>query len=449
MNQVLQNFLTPFSNLVSMIYGNIGQYIPKGVATALIVASIIGLIIGVYYFTTNRPSDKLQKNTISLDFSDVFTVISNQRRGLNTYLEEKLVQESQSNWVLFNFAPLTLSHAGYMAEKGKAGVDGQFHTDAIRNCLNMGFRCFVFDVDMYEGSQKDTVENFVAPGEPCLLYRDNQGVIRSRNCGRIEQMMTALAEQAFSPSLNTGNDPLIVILKFITTPDPAKNKGEYMSFLKKVSQQIQPLSRTFLDRIGTTRFSMGENSDLLFTQNFQALRGRTLIFSNINTDMFINPSQTIPIDKNLRSWINSQMYSLSSDLIPKDSVTEVTPKGKQMSVGIQNGDYFLNTPPDKVKEAQLKTNNVYTVLNPPEAFTNYKLPDIQNLMIQYGVQMLMFNPYITPEETDAFFKWWGPYSWKLKPKEIQYVVVRALPPKPVSVRANANGGNVNPPALRF
>jgi hypothetical protein len=120
-----------------------------------------------------------------------------------------------------------------------------------------------------------------------------------------------------------------------------------------------------------------------------------------------------------------------------------------MSVGIQNGDYFLNTPPDKVKDAQLKTNNVYALLNTPEAYKNYSLEIMKTLNGTYGVQMIMFNPFVTPQETDIFFKWWGVHSWKAKPKELQYVVVRAQPPKPPSKRADANGGNINPPALRF
>ena len=116
---------------------------------------------------------------------------------------------------------------------------------------------------------------------------------------------------------------------------------------------------------------------------------------------------------------------------------------------IRDRFYFLNTPPDKIKDAQLRTNNVYTLINTPEANKNHTLTDIQTLMTEYGVQLMPFNLYVTPQETEALFKWWGPYSWRLKPKLLQYVVVRAEPPKPISVRANANGGNVAPPALHF
>ncbi len=371
--------------------------------------------------------------------------ISQTRKGVNDYLTQKDVEESRNNWILFNFAPLTIYDAGYMGP----GLDGVYDTQAIRRALDMGFRCFVFHIDMYEGPAKDP-KLFVPPGEPCLLHRDDQGVIRSINCGKIDEMMESLAQQAFSPSMTTGNDPLIVILDFKNTPDRAKDESKYFTFLSTVAEKIQPLSRTFLDRLGESRFSMMENPGLLFTQNFQALRGRTLIFTNVNTDLFTGPrASNLPLYKNLRRMIHAQMYSLSSDALPRDPVTEVVPKGSIMTVGRQNASYFLMTPPDKIQDAQLKTNNVYTLINAPEAFGNFNKDDVTSLMEKYGAQMVGFQPFINAEQTEKYFAAWGPYSWKLKPKNLQYVVVKAEPAKPISQRANANGGNIAPPALRF
>jgi hypothetical protein len=444
MDKVPQNMAGFFAGIGQFFYQNIVLSIPQGTAQILMIAAIFGLIIGVTYYLMTQKNERQIKSDQTTIFGMTYDSLAQKRKGVNDYLAEKIVQESKNNWVLFNFAPLTVFDAGYMGP----GYDGLYDTQAIRRALDLGFRCFVFSIDYYTGQPKNQ-NDFVGPGEPCLLHRDDQGVIRSRNCGRIDDMMNALAQQAFSPSMATGNDPLIVILDFKNVPDKTKNEAEYITFLKSVSEKIQPLRTTFLDRLGDSPFSGLQNPALLFTQNFQSLRGKTMIFTNVNTDVLSKSTTNIPMYQNLRHWINAQIFSLSSDALPRDSVTEVQPKGVIMTIGRQSAPYFLETPPDKIKEAQLKTNNVFTLMNIPEANANQKQETIETLTNKFGVQMISYNLFVTPQETEKFLDWWGPYSWKLKPTELQYIVVRAEPPKPISVRADANGGNVAPPALHF
>lgn len=445
MEQVPQNISVFFGKVFSTIISGVRNYIPPGTGLIFLMAIVIGLIVGVVMYLKSRKSERQIKSDQIVDFGAAYDILAQGRKGLGDYLALNDVIQSQNNWVLFNFAALTVSNAGYLGP----GTDGLYDTQAIRRALDMGFRAFSFHIDYYAGVPKDQ-NLFVGPGEPCLLHRDDQDVIRSRNCGRIDEMMTALAQQAFSSSLPNGNDPLIVLLDFKNVPDRVKNQGEYITFLKRVSEKIQPLAPTFLERLGETPFSGMSNPALLFTQNFQALQGKTLIFTNVNTDVFTqDAAKNTPRIQNLRHWIHAQIFSLSSDALPNDPITEIQPKGSLMSCGCQEAYYFLNTPPDKIRDAQLKTNNVYTLVNPSEANKNIPLSDIESLVNKYGVQLIPYNIFVTPQETEAYFKFWGPYSWRLKPKELQYVVVRAEPPKPISVRANANGGNVSPPALRF
>lgn len=445
MQQVPQDIVNFFSGIVGGITNLVSSSMPEGLTQVLLFIAVASVIVGVVLYLSSRKSDRLLKSDQNTIFGPTLDSLAQRRKGVDDYLKEKIVQASVNNWVLFNFAPLTVFNAGYM---GPAD-DGLYDPEAIRRALDLGFRCFVFHIDYYQGAAKDTA-HFVPPGEPCLLHRDNQGVIRSRNCGRIDQMIRALAEQAFSPSMPTGRDPLIVILDFKNVPDQTKSLADYTLFLKKVSKQIQPLRNSFLARLGDTRFSSLENPALLFTQNFQALRGKTIIFTNVNTDVFSTPeAANTPIEQNLRSMINAQMYSLSADALPLDTVTEIAPKGTMMSVGRQNADYFLLTPPDKIKEAQLKTNNVFTLINAPDANGNHKKENVDKLMNTYGAQMLPFNLFVTPAESEEYLNTWGAYSWRLKPAELQYVVVRAEPPLPISIRADANGGNVAPPALHL
>jgi hypothetical protein len=426
----------------TLFYSQFAQTIPTGTYGIFIILIVLAVIVGVVLYIANQPSNKDVKDTQLLRYRSLYDSLAQGRRGVSDYLNQKDVQPSKDNWVLLNFAPLTVADAGYLGPTD----DGSYDPIAIRQALDLGFRSFVFNIDFYTGSPKDP-KDFVAPYEPCLLHRDNNGVIRSRNCGRIDVMFRALAEQAFSQSIPTGNDPLIVTLDFKNVPDQIKDKGAYKLFLQKVSKAIQPLRKNFLARLGETRFSNLENPNALFTQNFQSLQGKALIFTNVNTDIFTEGGSSS--EENLRSMINAQIYTTNGSSLSNDSVTTSAPKGTVAAVGRQVSSYFLNTPPDQIKDAQNKTNNVFTLINIPDTYRN--LPDTERdtLFKTYGAQSILFYLYEKPELTEAFLKAWGPWSWKLKPKDLQYIVVRMQPPKAISPAANANQGNVRTPTLQI
>jgi hypothetical protein len=442
MDGIIGNVLSVFGNFFSLVYTSFLMYIPKGTGMILLSALVMTFIIGVYLYLKFQPTAQETLSTQAIVFQSTYDALAAKRKGVQDYLKEPLVKVSMNNWVLLNFAPLTVSNAGYLGPD----VDGVYDPLAIRQALDLGFRSFVFHIDFYQGEPKDP-EKFVPPGDPCLLHRDDQGVIRSVNCGRISTMAQALADQAFSTSLNTGKDPLIVILLFKNTPDRIKEPGTYTRFLSKVAEELQPLRPRFLARINNTRFSNLENPNALFTQKFEDLMGNTLIFTNANTDVFTTGG--ISIEKNLRSLINAQIYTTTGGVDDTDTVTQPAPQGTQMAVGTASGNYFFQTPPDRLGEATRKTNNVFTYVKKPSANDNFATAQIETLGKTYGVQAVGWNLYKAPTETQAYLTSWGPYSWKLKPPALQYIVIVPSPPKPISKRADANQGNPSPPALHL
>lgn len=442
MDGIVNNVLSVFGNLFTIVHTSFLTYIPQGTGMILLTALVLSFIVGIFLYLKFQPTAQETFSKQSITFRSTYDALVAKRKGVQEYLNDPLVKISMNNWVLLNFAPLTVSNAGYLGPD----VDGIYDPSAVRQALDLGFRCFVFNIDYYQGEPKDSAK-FVPPGDPCLLHRDDQGVIRSTNCGRISQMAQALADQAFSTSLNTGKDPLIVILNFKNTPDRIKEPGTYTRFLSKVAEEIQPLRARFLARINNTRFSNLENPNQLFTQKFEDLFGKTLIFTNANTDIFT--SGGIPIEKNLRSMINAQVYTTTGGLLETDTVTQSAPQGTQMAVGTAEGSFFFQTPPDRLQDATRKTNNVFTYVNLPSANDNFSIAQVESLGKTYGVQSVGWNLYKTPTETQALFTSWGPYSWKLKPAALQYIVIVPLPPKPISKKADANQGNPSPPALHL
>jgi hypothetical protein len=118
-----------------------------------------------------------------------------------------------------------------------------------------------------------------------------------------------------------------------------------------------------------------------------------------------------------------------------------------MAIGKQIPDYFLLTPDQQIEQMKLKTNNTFALVDPGSQ--NCSDADEFKLRTIYGVQIIPFFIYNNPAETLSMFKAWGAYSWKLKPVELQYIVVKTVPPAKLNQAANAQGGNISPPALQL
>jgi hypothetical protein len=118
-----------------------------------------------------------------------------------------------------------------------------------------------------------------------------------------------------------------------------------------------------------------------------------------------------------------------------------------MAIGKQTPNYYLLTPEPQKVAMQNKTNNTFALVD--SGSQNISEADRFKLLATYGVQILPFFPYNTSGETLSMFKGWGAYSWKLKPAALQYIVVKTIPPAKLSQAANAQGGNISPPALNL
>jgi hypothetical protein len=264
-------------------------------------------------------------------------------------------------------------------------------------------------------------------------------------------MFNALAQQAFAPGLATGKDPLILILDFKNTPDRVQNQQEYIDFLGLVSVALAPFKSTLLTTLNTVPFTALQNPGLLLVQPIEDLQGKTLVFTNANTDVFTDPlvTQNMKSEKNLRNYIHGTFYSSSGDDIPKDGVTRIAPKGTQLTEGRQRVSYWLSTPSKNLADAQAKTNNALTLSDYDTPYANIASKDRDTLLNTYGVQIIPFTIFDTPAVLTDFMKSWGSYSWKMKSASLQYQVVKAVPPQVLSKKADANQGNPKVPSLNL
>ena len=146
----------------------------------------------------------------------------------------------------------------------------------ISQQLALGCRSFFFNIDYLTNDMNR--ENFSRPYEPALLYRDNSGNLISNNSGALDNAFKHLAEYGFNDQMPNYNDPIIVFLHFVRTPDKLTETDRYVTFLKKVSLSLNVLNNRFAKEY----YRSSRESDI-FTQDIHTL--------TINT--FARPMQQV------------------------------------------------------------------------------------------------------------------------------------------------------------
>ena len=418
----------------------------------LIVLSVLAIgvflvysIINVYKNSTIVASPS-NINRIKLEQSILlekeWTGISQGRKGL----EDALNTIPEDQQLLINATVFSTRLTGYLGPYA-SGVFSE--DDATRYALNSGARCIILEIDRMNNSY-----------DPILLYRDEWGVKQSLNSGNILKVAKSISSRAFlgtsegSPP-NVSNDPLFVVVYFVSTPDPTTNTKEYVRFMAKVAQALQPLKNQSLGLTPQGDFRrQGLESQLFFTPYKVFLR-KILIFTNADTTPFrrlqsLGLSSEIGQDNDLDLLVHARIYSRESPSglgISSSPVTNTKP-----NVCITTPYYWLNTPPDRLADAQTQTKSCWTIVMPPvsSAQSMIEKENLTKLYTTYGIQSIPFCLFDSKTTTSLFTGKDAPYhkaSWQVKPE-----ILRFIPPKPIAVQkpmpeTNSSGGAVVTPSF--
>ena len=147
MADVLGSIGIVVKNIFSVFTG-LGGYFPPGTLMVLLVLLVVGVIVGISMWVSKQPTKESTLSTQLALYQAPYDSLSLGRKGVDEYLAVPDVQASQDNWVLLNFAPLTLMNAGYSGPY----MNGVYDVQAIRQALDLGFRTFKFHIDFYSGS---------------------------------------------------------------------------------------------------------------------------------------------------------------------------------------------------------------------------------------------------------------------------------------------------------
>lgn len=338
---------------------------------------------------------------------------------------------------LINFQPLTVIHPGFLGPLRDGVYDEK---EGVTTALRMGSRCFVLPIDYHDNPSMPST--FPAANKPCLLFRDEGGSIRSINAGSIAKVAEAISDVAWNDTLIQKNDPFILILYFVRTPQP--NTREYLDFLSQVAIELDPLSQYLLGQTPDGVYNRQAREDQLMYVDTSKLEKKLLIFCNTDTSGFRTSatdfSKTYPTKEDLDYWVHMRVYKQNVET-PLGVTTMMESSGVPRAA-LEKTSYYTNLPSDQAtkQKAINGTKERFMITLSPEG----KLPQGATatvLLDTYGVQSvpLLLTDY-TPDVQILLNKW--KYAWRAKPKEIRYV--RPIPQtvKTQSPATNANGGSL-------
>ena len=406
----------------------------------LIFLFIVGIVIGISVVlnksnTMSTPSNiKRISNTQLPALEGLLTPYYKPK----TSLVNQQVPVNQKS--LVNFAPLTVYQPGYV---GPADNGAYMEQEAVTAALKAGSRCFVMPIDYHENGSLPKPA-FPDAGEPCLLYRDTGGVIRSINAGSIQKVAQTIANLAFNDVVSLRTDPFVLVLYFVKTP--TANTKEYLRYCSKVAKQLNPLIPYFLGQAPEGVYSrQARQDDLLYTP-ITNLERKVILMTNIDTSIFRNPKsvgvQTVPLTEDLDFMVHLRLYGQTEITV---GATEKVGQNQFPRGYLENFSFYSNVPEKRVKDLQ-DTNRIRWIVTIPSG----EKPSLKSIKLTtetMGVQCVSLELYTLKEEDKPLLDMWKTTGWLPKPTPLRFTRPDPIKPQDPSPKLNANKGQISSPKI--
>jgi hypothetical protein len=418
------------------------QYLKLFLAIALVIT---GISLAIYAFKKRRalatPENiNMVQNTQLAQLNARWGGITQGNTGLN--VAGGNIPSDQR--LLINTSVFGTRLVGYLGPYSSGVFD---EDSATRLALSTGARCLVLEIDHEQGA-----------AEPLLIYRDAWGFKQSLNTGSLLKVAKSIAGRAFSPSNDSvppaiASDPLFVILYFARTPNPATAPRDYIRFLGKVAEQLQPLAALGLGQTPQGDFRRQALESQMFFMPTQIFSKRIILMTNADTTPFrslgpLGLAGEIGARQDLDLLVHARLYSRES---PSGlGITSGPTSSTRPAAVITTPQYWLTTPPDRLADAVANTKQAWTLIMTPTADAlDIDAAKLKKLLEMYGVHCVPISIFDTPQVTDVFTgRGSGPYNkttWVYKPD-----LIRFIPPKPIVIQkanplTNAGGGAITAP----
>ena len=409
-----------------------------------IVAIFLLLLIGMILFFTQKKASNFQNVTDTsivqgATLQDASASIGAQVKGLSAsktikgapvknegFANATGISMEADDLKLINLQPLTVKQAGFIGPLD-AGVFQE--AEAVKNTLNAGVRTFFFQIDYHEDPNKDS-KLFPGVKEPCLLYRDDSGVLTSTNAGSILKMSQAIADIGFSNSVPSQTDPIVIILYGARVPaDPVTNPKGYLAYCTKIASQLKPLAPFHLGMTAQGDYHRQALAGQLFTSPFKNFEKKVIIVSNFDTTLYRNVMKMglapyAPAD-DLDYWTHAQIFKDDAGLsVGQQSLgvtavagPNVTTRAKIYTINSMRA--VIGAGEAAISAWATKNKSVFTIVVPPST-TNPSYDEISTMIKKMGVNVLPFDFFsFDLSDTKRRIQIWNSATWNMRPAALR------------------------------
>jgi hypothetical protein len=383
--------------------------------------------------------------------SEVFSTVPNVLRDqnaqnvkLDTFLSDfykpkkgfmdSAAELASNEKALVNFVPLTVTQPGFLGPS----INGVFdEKNGVSKLVRTGIRSFVLIIDYHEDYSKKP-PLYAEVKMPCLLSRDRNGTIRSLNSGSIEKTCQTLADAAFGLAAPSPNDPLLLTLYFVRTPDPVTQEKEFLRFSSQVAKELAPLSQYHLGQTPLGSYRRQARQDFILYEPLSNIEKKVLIFSNLDTSLFRTVKPSYQPKEDLDYWIHLRIFK---DSVNSLGVTKPVTQNQFARGVIDTTQYFSTIPPENMEAAIGNTRMRWTTAM-SDVGTN---PDLTKLFL-VGVQSIPISIVALDSTEKDLLNVWKDSCWKVKPKALRFAIPPDSVPSEPSEQLNAQGGNITSPS---
>lgn len=426
---LLSTIYTSFKDIIrstTLYYQKMSPAV-KAVFLALFLIVIIVVVLSIYYSgDTKTPEQQIQD--VSARVNDNAAKLGQLKAGLDAVGITEGFQDcpvqvtaTKEEVKLLSLQPFSIKHTGF---KGVASADGTSvntgafdDADAVRKALQAGIRTFVLQIDYLETDQ--TANGYPAREEPCLLFKNAAGDLKSSNAGSIRTVCQTLVDNAFAPTLPQKDDPILVILYIVRTPfSDVENPVKYLQYLSKIAAQLEPLKTRHLSLTDKGDFTKQSNEKDLLTLPLNTFSRKIIVATNADTSAFRSQAAlnvTIETMNNLDYWSNIRIYknttssSLGITRIPASGVVPnfVLLSATELTTALSTTETIANT------SANLKRKFSMVL---PDPSTNPDTVIVDKALDQLGINIVPLDIFtFSSSQTIASSIPWKTNSWKLKP----------------------------------
>ncbi len=395
----------------------------KTVLLAGILLFILFIAMTIY-FSTQKKTPEQQIQETAQRVNENAAILGQIKQGLDVVGITEGFQDcpaqmtaTKEEITLMSLQPFSIKQAGFKGQIDSNGnvTSGVFdEADAIQNSLKSGIRTFVLQIDYLE-TDKDP-KDFAVKGEPCLLYKNPAGELISTNSGSIQKVCQALADNAFAATLPQKDDPVLVILYLVRTPETSISKPvEYIQYLAKIAAQLAPLAPRHLGLTDKGDFHKQALEKDILTLPFNNFQRKFIVATNVDTTPFRKQDAlkvTIETANNLDYWTNIRLYKLNND--ENLGVTETTTNPNFVLVSNTTLTNALNNAEQTKSLSNSLKGKLSIMLPSPD-----KNPDtdiVNKALDQVGINIIPLDIFsFSSAQTIASSTPWKTNSWKLKP----------------------------------